>query len=481
MSYTIPPDTRAVGTGNPPQDMNDVSDVLTGNSPVVFNVLNTAWAGGADPTGANDSTAAIQAALNAVPAQGGIVCLPSGTYKVSSTLTNAVTPTYIRGDGRWATLINFTGTGDCLRMYNPAGSGTTFGGGVTGLTIDGTNAGNSSTGLHAGDGSNYEWDMVVQNFTGTGSIGVHFDNTIWWTEKMHGTVYTSNCTQHVVFDVSGADTSTNSFGYMDLHIWVNASASQDGVVLQNGAQIYHSALAIRGNFTNGSTAQTTYALRLTGTVPAGHPASGGGSKIIRSRLDITVETSAGAHGPGTIYFGTSAVNVIEGCYGVLDFGNGGGSFSQSNLGIATNPDTLWYQGFVNGDGNLNPGAITLPLSVGGQLYSQSIASGSDGDVFVASGDFFAATLSADITVNLNAATNFNAPRRITIIYTQAASGGPYTVTWPHSGSPSDLSPTVLWAGGSAPTMSTGAGAVDVYDLETVNGATWIGRATQNVS
>jgi hypothetical protein len=54
-----------------------------------FNVLNAAYAGGADPTGTNDSTAAIQAALNAAADASvlGIgVCVPPGVYKTSAPL-----------------------------------------------------------------------------------------------------------------------------------------------------------------------------------------------------------------------------------------------------------------------------------------------------------------------------------------------------------------------------------------------------------
>jgi hypothetical protein len=40
---------------------------------------------------------------------------------------------------------------------------------------------------------------------------------------------------------------------------------------------------------------------------------------------------------------------------------------------------------------------------------------------------------------------------------------------------------VKWAGGTAPTMTAAASSVDIYDLETVDGVTWYGRATQNVS
>ena len=478
--FTLPPDNRSIGSGNPPADMNAHTDALIAMG-AGLNVLNAAFAGGADPTGAADSAAAIQAALNAVPAGGGAICLPPGTYKLASTVTNAVTPTRIQGSGRWATTVNFTGTGDAIRMYNPSGSGTGVGGGVRDLAIDGTSAGAGSTGLHIGDGSNYDLDCVVQNFSGTGSIGFHFDNTVWWAEKIHGNVYASNCTQGVVFDVTGATTSTFSFGYCDLHVWINAgvNAGQDGVVLQNGARIYNGSLTIQGNWVGSSSALSNYVLRLTGTVPAGHPNAGAGSQIIRSRLDIMAETTTGANTPGTIFTNVAGTNVILGCYGVINFGGGTGSFTATNHPANSNQATFWYNGIVNGDNNLNPGAITLPVSLGGHLYSSCFFN-TNGDLFVASGDFFRVTLTQNITVNFNASTNVGAPRRITLIIIQAAGGG-FTVTWPHTGSPTTGAPTVNWAGGTAPTMTATANAVDVYKLETINGATWYGQALQNVS
>jgi len=75
------------------------------------------------------------------------------------------------------------------------------------------------------------------------------------------------------------------------------------------------------------------------------------------------------------------------------------------------------------------------------------------------------------------------PQRKTILISQPASGGTYnyTMTWPHPSSGSNSAPKILWAGGSAPTMSTGQGATDLYELTTLDGATWVGRAVQNVS
>ena len=64
VDFTLPPDTRADGPGNPPQDVDNLVDALTARAPGL-NVLNALFSGGADPTGAADSTAAINAALAA--------------------------------------------------------------------------------------------------------------------------------------------------------------------------------------------------------------------------------------------------------------------------------------------------------------------------------------------------------------------------------------------------------------------------------
>ncbi|MGB8842010.1 MAG: glycosyl hydrolase family 28-related protein, partial [Aliidongia sp.] len=62
---------------------------------------------GADPTGANDSTAAIQAAINAASSSGTPVkevFLPAGTYLVSS-LTIAQANVHIRGTKMGAAIL----------------------------------------------------------------------------------------------------------------------------------------------------------------------------------------------------------------------------------------------------------------------------------------------------------------------------------------------------------------------------------------
>jgi hypothetical protein len=313
---------------------------------------------GADPTGAADSTVAIQKAINALPATGGVVYLPAGTYTVSGTLTCTTVPAYFLGDGAWATILRFTGTGDCVRIYDPTtySSRTRYSGGFCGITIDGINAGAGSTGLHVGDLLQYELDLTVQNFRGTGSIGVHLDNTYYWTEQLYGRIYAQSCTSHVVFDCSGSQaTSSGSFERCDLDIYINQEdAFYDGVVFQNGAFTGNGSLRIRGNFASNTSAVNSAVLRLTGSTPAGRqlPSSSG---IVNHMLDIGVECGSAAFTPQTIAFG-SAANTIWGCHGALNFGIG----SDQHFSPSNNAGNLGgFQGPVIGDSTLPGPWVTV--------------------------------------------------------------------------------------------------------------------------
>jgi hypothetical protein len=96
--FTLPPDTRSVGSGNPPADMDGVVDALTAMG-TGFNVLNAAFSGGADPTGAADSAAALQACITAAAAAGQPVTIPPGTYKTTATLNCKLDGLVIRAPG----------------------------------------------------------------------------------------------------------------------------------------------------------------------------------------------------------------------------------------------------------------------------------------------------------------------------------------------------------------------------------------------
>jgi hypothetical protein len=318
------------------------------------------------------------------------------------------------------------------------------------------------------------------------------DNQYAWTEETHGYLWLTNCTQHLVFDVASAGTtSTSSFGYTDLQVEILAKVSQDGVVLQNGAFLYNSKLSVKANFQGHSSAQSTAVLRITGTVPAGHPNAGGSAKIASCRLDIQAEcTSAtGSNAPQTIVFGTLGGNSLLGCIGVLDFSQGSLAFATSNWTATGAAGTFGYEGIVKGDFNLNNATVGLGsafsyATVGAKTYGKSLLSAANGNLQVSNGDYFSSTLTGNITISLNLGTGaatFAAAQRKVIIIKQAAAGGPFTVTWPHTASPSVTACTVNWAGGTAPTMTAAANSVDVYYLDTYDGATWFGHAVQNVS
>jgi hypothetical protein len=335
---------------------------------------------GADPSGGTDSASAIQDAISELPASGGVIYLPAGTYKVSRTLTCTKVPAYFLGDGAWATVLAFSGTGDCVRVYDPTSysSRIRYSGGFCAITIDGSSAGAGSAGLHAGDLFQYELDMTVQNFCGTDSIGVHLDNTYYWTEQLHGRIYALNCTSHVVFDSTGpAATASGGFERCDLDIYIDHwEANRDGVVFTNGAYTGNGSLRIRGNFSPISSAVNSAVLRLTGSLPSDRDSSGA-SGIINGMLDVGVECGTGAATPGTIAFGSSA-NAIWDCYGALNFGIGGDvNFSSSN----NDGNVGGFRGPVFGDSTL-PGSWIIyktgfPSGWTGQISFRFLPTGNE--------------------------------------------------------------------------------------------------------
>ena len=86
MVYSIPPDNVVSGNAGHIAAHNDLSYILRNVSDIAVNAQNTAYSGGADPTGSSDSTAAINAALSSAAGSGGLVYLPAGVYKTTAPL-----------------------------------------------------------------------------------------------------------------------------------------------------------------------------------------------------------------------------------------------------------------------------------------------------------------------------------------------------------------------------------------------------------
>lgn len=115
------------------------------------------------------------------------------------------------------------------------------------------------------------------------------------------------------------------------------------------------------------------------------------------------------------------------------------------------------------------------------IYGQGNLAAGTGVFDAQQGDFFAVTLSQDITLapNLSGSEtgDFGGPQRKTFIITQApkgTQGAPFTVGWPSNGSPSVKHPNVVWLSGVTPVMPAAAGAVMVVELTTLDGETWYG-------
>jgi hypothetical protein len=248
-----------------------------------------------DATGALD-TAYINAAIAQFGSAGkGRISLAAGAFYWTCGQVAVTAPfVYIDGAGRWATTVNAVGTGDCLRMYHISTTGPLVGGGVRDLTIDGTSAGAGSAGLHYGDRNAGELRLAVQNFSGAGSIGFHFDNQYAWTEECHGYLWSLNNTQAIVFDVTSPATTvaagSNGGTISAIASW-GGSFGGNGVLDVASAALFPAAGTVNVAASGATTAVVTYTgntgTTLTGCAyvsgsPSGTVATGGAVTLVTS-------------------------------------------------------------------------------------------------------------------------------------------------------------------------------------------------------
>jgi hypothetical protein len=86
----------------------DGSTIIGAGSLVENENLRNVRTWGAVGDGVADDTAFIQAAINALPAAGGVVYSPPGTYLISAALTPPAKPVIFQGAGREATILGFS-------------------------------------------------------------------------------------------------------------------------------------------------------------------------------------------------------------------------------------------------------------------------------------------------------------------------------------------------------------------------------------
>jgi len=368
-THALPTTPRAVGTGDPPNDENANVDALTAMG-AGFDVLNPALGGGADPTGTSDSAAAFNAAIAALPAGGGAIRVPSGTYKLASTAGPLSTNQWILCDP--GVRFNFTGTGDCFRWVDASTytARTMQGGGLLGRPlIDGSGDGAGSTAIHAGDILGLQFDANIQNFSKSGDISTFWDNQNYWAEQAIARFRVDNCSSVAKFSCGGALTSAGSFDRGLLTYYVSVKTFSDDIFTwQNGARQAGGAFSVFGNINSSGSAVSHSIFNFNGSVPAGHPGAGTQfSSIADTFINVNVESDLGlANNYQTINFGSTSNGILN-SGGVLSFAEAGGSvFAASNISAPATQFT--FNGPVVGDTTLATNIYSNRQTYNGQTF-----------------------------------------------------------------------------------------------------------------
>jgi len=110
---------------------------VAGSTGQVFNVLNPAYAGGADRAGTADCSAAFQAALNALAAYGGgTLYVPAGDYLLANGVTwDSSAPLRLAGDGPQASNIRCASTSTSITYVSITNTGSITQSGNDGTVI----------------------------------------------------------------------------------------------------------------------------------------------------------------------------------------------------------------------------------------------------------------------------------------------------------------------------------------------------------
>lgn len=312
-------------------------------------------------------------------------------------------------------------------------------------------------------------DTAVSLFGRPGSVGLMVQGSgsgasLTWNEKVnipHLVLY-GNTIQCLCY--------FSSVEYNQWGLVTYATGSTTDTMVVDSCWWNYGSLSIRGNL-YVNTGQVSRVLSVYGeTVVSGIQLTG----IMQGvKLEIDVEYSgSGAFtqtinlGPASVGFQGSTGNAIMGCYGRLKFGYGSESFVPLN--VTPLPTKFEFIGTCFGDSVIcPPGGYIYPVEVG--CSTKRLAQTA---INFAGGDYFdLPVLAANLTVAFT--NNVAGPARKTIRITQAASGGPWTVTWPSNATPTLASPLVVWTGG-APVQSTAASVADLYALTTMDGLKWYG-------
>lgn len=296
-------------------------------------------------------------------------------------------------------------------------------GSIRDIVIDGSQATGASVGLDAGDGWGLDVDVVIQNFTGAGAIGLWHVNRIngGWSEKHHIRADITNCTQCLVIDTTTAQGTgalrSHEYNVYDLSLFCQSTVSvanaQTGITVAGGAYVSGGKFAVRGNFEDANGGGTPSGCWLI----QGNDGAGNWSNVSNCAIDCIVEANNGrAVGAVPIAFGNAANNFGGGGpnHGIINF--------QFNSWAASNPalGQFAHKGRLGGDPSLwqfgsqpalpasgtplsNPGNDAMVYISGGTVSSVLVQNTGTGQT---SGGFYVPA-GKNITVNYSAPPTWN--------------------------------------------------------------------------
>jgi hypothetical protein len=231
----------------------------------------------------------------AVAAGGGVLWLRPGTYTYSSNLVWDNWLVSIQGAGSDAVTLQAVGTAKIVveqAVFNVQ-QGPKF----SGFTVRADpSAPAGAIGIHGIDVCQIGWDdIVIEHFTGSGSIGLCLENDGFWTERNNfSRVHVNNCSIGVKC-IGGGTAELSSFGFnrwTDLRI--NLWAGQIGFQVTQGAYVYNNTFNILCNIMDNG-------VIIDIKEPTSTPTA-----IVKSHMILTAEQTMGT--------GAVGVRVANGCY-----------------------------------------------------------------------------------------------------------------------------------------------------------------------